>query len=549
MSANNNSSLPCLIGSIVSNHSAISDHSMISNDSVVYTVITQYFHEEPNAKFLVAEVLVPITLLLWQLWSSYGLVMRKTWKMLSIPFGSREVLLEGDSELAQCVVQWHMETFNTNSRAWSLVASISYAARGFRGEDDRSRSQGLCKRLRVAPYADAAQTDPSIAYNALLGSTYAFWHSRRFFRLELNYTPGAESALAENFGGGSKYLRVSCIGLSSRPARVLIAEAKEQCGQELLTTTSIYQGSSGHHWQKVAARPSRSLDTVVLNVADKSRIIADMTEYLSAETREWYSNRGIPYRRGYCLQGPPETGKTSLSFGLAGYFNLNLYTVSLQDRKMTEARLANLFDMLPSQCVVLLEDTDRAGIRRTAPESAAPRSKRSSMSSSSSSSSTSNSNHSDGPRGITLSGLLNAIDGVAGHEGRILIMTTNHVTTLDPALMRPGRVDMQIDFTHATKAQIEELFIRMYLLYLPIKGRQGSQGNLQMPKPCGDCKASPREQVTKLAAEFSRICPANAFSPAEIQGYLLNWKRDPYAAVVHAERWQDELLEKKANSE
>ena len=40
--------------------------------------------------------------------------------------------------------------------------------------------------------------------------------------------------------------------------------------------------------------------------------------------------------------------------------------------------------------------------------------------------------------GVTFSGLLNAIDGVASQEGRIFIMTTNHIEKLDPALIRPG---------------------------------------------------------------------------------------------------------------
>jgi len=65
-------------------------------------------------------------------------------------------------------------------------------------------------------------------------------------------------------------------------------------------------------------------------------------------------------------------------------------------------------------------------------------------------------------KGISLSGLLNAIDGVASHEGRVLVMITNHPERLDDALIRPGRVDMKIGFTLATREQIKELFVRMY---------------------------------------------------------------------------------------
>ena len=63
---------------------------------------------------------------------------------------------------------------------------------------------------------------------------------------------------------------------------------------------------------------------------------------------------------------------------------------------------------------------------------------------------------------VTLSGLLNVIDGACAPEGHLLIMTTNHVEHLDPALIRPGRVDMKIHFTFATREQAEMLFCYMY---------------------------------------------------------------------------------------
>ncbi|KAA8564679.1 hypothetical protein EYC84_011584 [Monilinia fructicola] len=63
---------------------------------------------------------------------------------------------------------------------------------------------------------------------------------------------------------------------------------------------------------------------------------------------------------------------------------------------------------------------------------------------------------------FSLSGLLNIIDGVASHEGRVLVMTTNHPEKLDEALIRPGRVDHQVAFTNATRRQIQEIFERMY---------------------------------------------------------------------------------------
>jgi mitochondrial chaperone BCS1 len=57
---------------------------------------------------------------------------------------------------------------------------------------------------------------------------------------------------------------------------------------------------------------------------------------------------------------------------------------------------------------------------------------------------------------------LNALDGVVASEERIIFMTTNHPEKLDPALIRPGRVDMKEYFGHATEHQMKEMFLRFY---------------------------------------------------------------------------------------
>lgn len=63
---------------------------------------------------------------------------------------------------------------------------------------------------------------------------------------------------------------------------------------------------------------------------------------------------------------------------------------------------------------------------------------------------------------VTFSGFLNALDGVASGEERIIFLTTNHVERLDPALIRPGRVDFAQLVDDASPAQAKELFTRFY---------------------------------------------------------------------------------------
>jgi chaperone BCS1 len=131
---------------------------------------------------------------------------------------------------------------------------------------------------------------------------------------------------------------------------------------------------------------------------------------------------------------------------------------------------------------------------------------------------------------ISLSGLLNAIDGVASHEGRILIMTTNKPESLDEALIRPGRVDLQVAFTNATSQQAGELFRRMY--------------EIETEDPLSEEKMTIRmepeltsEEIGEIADDFAAKIPEEVFSPAEIQGFLLKRKKTPRKALEDAPAW------------
>ena len=54
------------------------------------------------------------------------------------------------------------------------------------------------------------------------------------------------------------------------------------------------------------------------------------------------------------------------------------------------------------------------------------------------------------------------MDGVAAQEGRLLFMTTNHIERLSEALIRPGRVDVRLEYTHATRDQVHDFFLNFY---------------------------------------------------------------------------------------
>lgn len=74
----------------------------------------------------------------------------------------------------------------------------------------------------------------------------------------------------------------------------------------------------------------------------------------------WYHDRGIPYRRGYLLHGPPGSGKTSFIQALAGELEKNICILNVNDMGMTDDRLAHLLNNIPPSSILLLEDIDAA---------------------------------------------------------------------------------------------------------------------------------------------------------------------------------------------
>lgn len=228
----------------------------------------------------------------------------------------------------------------------------------------------------------------------------------------------------------------------------------------------------------------RPFDSVILEEGLADKIRDDVQEFI--DTREWYLDRGIPYRRGYLLYGPPGTGKTSFVQALAGALDFNIAMLSLSKRGLTDDLLNKLLEEVPPRTIVLLEDADAAFSNRRQRDT-------------------------DGYSGstVTFSGLLNALDGVASAEERILFMTTNHIDQLDDALIRPGRVDMTVKLGNATEWQIGKLWDRFYAPY----------------DPEGVGKA----QFVQRAKDFGLV---DNVSTAQLQGVFLYNKDDPEGAIA-----------------
>lgn len=121
-------------------------------------------------------------------------------------------------------------------------------------------------------------------------------------------------------------------------------------------------------------------------------------------------------------------------------------------------------------------------------------------------------------------------------------MTTNTPEQLDAALIRPGRVDLQVAFTLASQSQAHETFMRMYS---QTPEEQASGGRLPNRKSRPGSNITDPTTLDAMARTFAAQLPAHTFSPAEIQGYLLMRKKDPQRALDDLVTWRDDMLESK----
>ena len=464
------------------------------------------------------------------------------------------ITIEAGSDAYLAVMEW-LSTRRISENAMELLLRPEF--RPSDGADSYSSS--------YSPYVSADGKSKFELPNKFqpMSGTYHFWFHRRLFFV--TPIPGRTSTYqAQGWAPTTdEKIIIHRLGRSTDPIKEFIKACLSQFSHKTSSCTVILRPSPKSMrwekvWRRVSTRPSRSIDTVVLDQSQKDLILKDMAEYLQPNTATWYADRGIPYRRGYLFYGPPGTGKTSLSVALAGHFRLDIYCISLRDSSMTEEDLHLIFEAIPAKrALVLLEDIDTAGLSNReelridgaySEDSSESSDQYSSCSDSGESDEESDrknrkkSSSSSNKSGISLSSLLNSIDGVASPEGRILIMTTNSRRKLDAALLRPGRADLQIGFSLAGRDQMVDIFERMFQPVPEASTYGVDNAGLGLEKSSQLIQTQAHE-LRKKATKFAQNLPENELSPAAVQGYLLTKKGGPDLANDGLKEWKKKRIE------
>lgn len=244
---------------------------------------------------------------------------------------------------------------------------------------------------------------------------------------------------------------------------------------ERLDTLASQMGSSD---VSLTEGRARAWDNLVLTPEVERATRRDLEWWVRSEAR--YTKLGIGYRRGYLFEGPPGNGKTAVIRAMLSSYPFYQPEIDLSDPRMTDAVVAQQFDRAheAAPAAIVLEDIDRLCERIQ-----------------------------QGGTYITLSGLLNALDGVHQRQGVIVIASANNPEKLDAAIRRrPGRFDVPVHFPNPDERQRTR-----YLRFLLERGEQAeslSEGALerQVARMEGMSMAFVRsvyEQAAMRAAERS----------------------------------------------
>ncbi|CAD7976089.1 unnamed protein product [Amoebophrya sp. A25] len=189
-------------------------------------------------------------------------------------------------------------------------------------------------------------------------------------------------------------------------------------------------------WMALPRRWARSLESVVVEEKTKKQLLNDLEWFELEDTRVFYKEHGIPYHRCYLFYGPPGAGKTSLIYALAGHLERNLAFLQVSP-DLTDDGFRQSMETLPAYAMLVMEDVD-AMFDHCREASAKQKSS------------------------LSFSGFLNTLDGLAAPDNLITCLTTNHPEKLDPAVLRPGRIDMKIEFRAAGKEVASKYFKTFY---------------------------------------------------------------------------------------
>lgn len=268
-----------------------------------------------------------------------------------------------------------------------------------------------------------------------LGTGYGFhWFilNKKLFWLDKNKLDSAGSEIQK------EEYTFRCFGRSHKPFNDLVMNFAEECKVEGMEIYTL----EGTDWQRSAITSPRLIDSVALPNEKKVEIIENINNFKN--NKAWFTRASLPYKLTYILYGKPGSGKTSLIKAIASEFDMNLCVLNINS--MSDGSLQRAIATMPRNSILAIEDFDSSSATNDRGITADSRlqtvaNKISDATITKKSTDTLDEDFSAAFSMLTLTGLLNALDGLIPLDDCIIFLTTNSIETVDPAVYRKGRVD------------------------------------------------------------------------------------------------------------
>ena len=256
-----------------------------------------------------------------------------------------------------------------------------------------------------------------------------------------------------------------------------------------------YEDNSYECWKEHLFESNRTFNNFFFD--KKKEVIQKIDFYLN--NKKWYNEKGIPYTLGIGLHGPPGTGKTSFIKALANKTGRHIISFSFKIIK-TKNQLNSIFfedrynpdnkkgSIGFDKKIIAFEDIDCIGdiilnreektkkINKVKPSSVHPVSNLLehlvNLESNDTKERIQLPTMMSQEEPITLDDILNLWDGLRETPGRIIVISSNHYDKLDPALTRPGRIDISLELTNASHGTINEIYFNLFKKNIPPKNLQ-----------------------------------------------------------------------------
>jgi len=198
-------------------------------------------------------------------------------------------------------------------------------------------------------------------------------------------------------------------------------------------------------WAMSRVKRKRQLDSVVIRHDIKDMVVNTIDDFYKRE--HWYLERGITYKLSFILHGQPGTGKSSFIFALASHFNRPVYMVNMN--ALNDTTFQSVLDEVGENAFIVIEDVDVG--TATAEREEEPVTLEKVVK-----------NGEEKKQAISMSTILNTLDGIASLTGNVIFLSTNHLQNLDRALTRRGRIDHIIEIPPMRHEEIQEYASLMY---------------------------------------------------------------------------------------